>query len=252
MPTAPDSLSSVDRAVDLLQALARAPAAQGVTAVGRQLGLPKSSTHRLLATLARRGLVERDEGGRYRPGMALVALGLGALERDPLWSASRPLLESEAASLAETVFLVAARAGRLVVLDKVEGTGFLRAAPRVGSEVPVHATAVGKLYLGLAPECVAADPALPRFTARTLASPNALRSAARQAARRGWAENRDEWIEGLCVVAAAIRHRGELVGALAAAAPTARMRRLRPAAVAERLCAAAARIGERLAGRVGA
>jgi DNA-binding IclR family transcriptional regulator len=54
------------------------------------------------------------------------------------------------------------------------------------------------------------------------------------------------------VVAAAIRHRGELVGALAAAAPTARMRRLRPAAVAERLCAAAARIGERLAGRVGA
>jgi DNA-binding IclR family transcriptional regulator len=221
-----------------------------VTAVGRALGLSKSSTHRLLATLTRRGLVERDEGGRYRPGMALVALGLGALERDPLWVASRPLLEAEAASLGETVFLVAARAGRLVVLDKVEGTGFLRAAPRVGSEVPVHATAAGKLYLGLAPGCLAPDPEPTRFTARTLGSRSALEAAARRAARRGWAENRDEWIEGLSVVAAAIVHRGELCGALAAAAPTARMRRLAPAAVAQRLRAAAARIADRLAGRV--
>lgn len=245
----PDSLSSVDRAVDVLQALSGAPGAQGVSAVGRALGLPKSSTHRLLATLARRGLVERDEGGRYRPGMALVALGLGALERDPLWLATRPLLEAEAASLGETVFLVSARAGRLVVLDKVEGTGFLRAAPRVGAEVPVHATAVGKLYLGLAPERVAPEPELPVFTDRTLASPHALASSVRQAVRRGWAENRDEWIEGLSVVAAPVLHRGELAGALAAAAPTARMRRLTPVRVAERLRTAAARIGDRLAGR---
>jgi DNA-binding IclR family transcriptional regulator len=252
MPPALDSLTSVDKAVDVLQALSSAPGAQGVTAVGRALGLPKSSTHRLLATLTRRGLVERDEGGRYRPGMALVALGLGALERDPLWVASRPLLEAEAASLGETVFLVAARAGRLVVLDKVEGTGFLRAAPRVGSQVPIHATAVGKLYLGLAPERVASDPEWPLFTARTLRSRRALAAAARPAERRGWAENRDEWIEGLAVVAAPILHRGELRGALAAAASSVRMRQLEPSAVAERLRAAAGRIGDRLAGRVSA
>ena len=249
MPLTPGSLTTVDKAVDVLRMLSSAPSAQGVTAVGRALGLPKSSTHRLLATLTRRGLVERDEGGRYRPGMALVALGLGALERDPLWVATRPLLEAEAADLGETVFLVAARAGQLVVLDKVEGTGFLRAAPRVGSQVPVHATAVGKLYLGLAPERVAADPALPAFTTRTLRSRRALDAAAGQAVRRGWAENRDEWIEGLSVVAVPILHRGELCGALAAAASTARMRSLEPAAVAGRLRAAAGRIGDRLAGR---
>ena len=64
--------------------------------------------------------------------------------------AARPVLESEAAAIGETVFLVAARANKLVVLDKVEGTGFLRAAPQVGSEVPIHATAVGKLFLAFA------------------------------------------------------------------------------------------------------
>lgn len=246
-----ESLGSVDKAVDVLLTLSNAPSALGVTEVGRALGLPKSSAHRLLATLTRRGLVERDEGGRYRPGMALVALGLGALERDPLVSAARPLLEAEAARLGETVFLVALRAGSLVVLDKVEGTGFLRAAPRVGSTVPVHATAVGKLYLAHAPERVELAADLPRFTAGTLRSKRALAAAVREVSERGWAENRDEWIDGLSVVAAPILMRGELRGALAVAAATARMHSLDPEQVAARLGSAVNRIADRLAGRVG-
>ena len=61
------------------------------------------------------------------------------LSRDEIGST-----ELEAQRLGETVFLTAARAGAVVVLDKAEGTGFLRAAPRIGSTVPLHATAVGK------------------------------------------------------------------------------------------------------------
>jgi DNA-binding IclR family transcriptional regulator len=243
-----ESLGTVDKAIDILLALASAPAAQGVTALGRSLNQPKSSTHRLLATLTRRGLVERDEGGRYRPGMALVALGVGALERDPLWVAARPVLEEEARSLGETVFLVAARAGRLVVLDKVEGTGFLRAAPQVGSDVPVHATAVGKLFLAFAPDRVAPDPDRPRFTDRTL-SKRDLAAAVAEARERACAENRDEWIEGLSVVAAPITCRGDLHGALAVAASTPRLRELGTERVIRCAQAAAARVGARLEGR---
>ena len=140
-----ETQASIDKALDVLFHLHGEAAPQGVTAIGLALGLPKSSTHRLLAGLGRRGLVERDSRGRYRTGFALVALGLGALAREPVVAAARPVLESGADELGETVFLVGARAGRLLVLDKAEGSGFLRAAPRVGAEVPVHATAVGKL-----------------------------------------------------------------------------------------------------------
>lgn len=246
-----DSLSSIDKAVDVLFALHGSGTALGVTALGRELGLPKSSAHRLLATLARRGLVERDEAGRYRPGVALVTLGLGALEREPLVAIARETLQSEAAALGETVFLVAARAGRLFVLDKAEGSGFLRAAPRVGDPVPIHATAVGKLFLALAPDQVAlpAGP-LERFTPRTPASRRALEPALAQVRARGHAENRDEWIPGLSVVAAPVIARGELRGSLAMAAPTARMDALAREAAAQRLCAAGARVGLRLEGRV--
>jgi DNA-binding IclR family transcriptional regulator len=211
--------------------------------------MPKSSAHRLLAALARRGLVERDDGGRYRPGIGLVALGLGALEREPVVMAARPELEAEARRLGETAFLVAARAGRLLVLDKAEGTGFLRAAPRIGAEVPVHATAVGKLFLAFGPDQVAEPPALEPFTARTSATREALARQVARARERGFAENREEWIPGLAVLAAPIVAHGRLQGAVAVAAPVNRFEALGRDALAERVVAAAARTAARLAGR---
>jgi len=241
--------ATVDKALDLLFRLHEEPSPMGVTALGLALGLPKSSAHRLLASLSRRGLVEQDGRGRYRPGIGLVALGLGALEREPLVAAARPVLEEEALALGETVFLVVARAGRLVVLDKAEGTGFLRASPRVGSEVPVHATAVGKLFLALEPEAVNPPPRkLERFTDHTLHG-LALDRAVALARERGFAESREEWIPGLCVVAAPVAARGVVRAALAVAASAPRMTAMDPARVARRAVAAAERVSARLEGR---
>jgi IclR family acetate operon transcriptional repressor len=242
--------ATVEKALDVLFALHESAAPQGVSALGRTLGLPKSSTHRLLASLAGRGLVERDDAGRYRPGIGLVALGLGVLEREPVVAAARPVLEAEAAALGETVFLVAARAGRLVVLEKAEGTGFLRAAPSVGAEVPVHATAVGKLYLAFDPERVEAPRG--RFEAFTPRTPGTARALAREVERareRGFADNREEWIPGLSVVAAPVRVRGRMEGAVAIAASTPRFEALGPDALGRRCAIAAERVAARLEGR---
>jgi DNA-binding IclR family transcriptional regulator len=181
-----------------------------------------------------------------------VALGLGALERERAVAAARPVLEQEADTLGETFFLVGARAGRLVVLDKAEGSGFLRAAPRVGSSVPVHATASGKLFLAFAPEALAPVPeALERFTAPPPAGAAALAREVARARRRGWAVNREEWIPGLCVLAAPVRVAAgaRLAAVVAVAAPAPRMRALGESEVAKRTLAAAALIAARLEGR---
>ena len=247
-----ESLSTVEKAVDLLYLLHESSLPQGVTAIGRALGVPKSSAHRLLTALSRRGLVEQDGRGRYSPGIGLVALGLGALEREPVVAAARPVLEQEAEALGETFFLVGARAGRLVVLDKAEGSGFLRAAPRVGSSVPVHATASGKLYLAFAPEALArSDAAFERFTPRTASDAAALEREVALARKRGWAANREEWIPGLAVLAAPVRMTAaaRLAAVVAVAAPAPRMRTLGESEVAKRTLAAAALIAARLAGR---
>ncbi len=244
-----ESVATVEKAVDVLFHLHQAASPVGVTAIGRALGLPKSSTHRLLQALSRRSLVEQDERGRYRPGIGLLALGLGALEREPVAVAARPVMEQEARSLGDTFFLVVARAGEIVVLDKAEGTGVLRAAPRVGSTVPAHATAVGKLYLAFGPEAVRAPPEeLERFTSRTHADPAAIAQQVARARAQGWASNQEEWVEGLSVVAAPVIMDGRMVAALAVAAPTPRMAQLGIPTVAARAVAAARRVTERMGG----
>ena len=247
-------LQSVDRALDLLFHLHAEREARGVSELARALALPKSTVHRLLQALARRGLVEQDAGGRYGPGARLVALGLGAQQRDPVVGVARPVLEEEAAALGETVFLTAPRGAGMMVLDKAEGAGFLRAAPRLGEEVPLHATAVGKLALAFAPERFPLDgPGLETFTEKTLRDREALRAEVERARKQGFAENHGEWVDGLSVVAAPVLLDAgggarRFVAALAVAAATPRLRELGPARVGRRTVEAARRIQARLGG----
>ncbi|WP_434045042.1 MULTISPECIES: IclR family transcriptional regulator [Sorangium] len=194
---------TVDKAVRALEALRESGGSASLAELAARLGMPKATLHRLLASLAAHALVEQDGEGRYRLGVGLIRLGLGAQGLDPVARVARPELERAARAFGETFFLVAARAGRLVVLDKAEGTGLLRAAPTVGAEVPVDLTASGRLYLAHAPELVGAPPAGP---------------AAQRAARRGYDVNEGEWIDGLTVIAAPVLARGSLHGCIACAA----------------------------------
>jgi DNA-binding IclR family transcriptional regulator len=249
-PARPSGGTSIEKALDVLFLLHREGTPCGVSQLGRSLGVPKSSVHRLLAALASRGLVERDESGRYRPGIGLVALARGALERDPVVAAARPVLVAEAEALGETAFLVAARGGRLLVLDEAEGCGVLRAAPEVGAAVPLHATAAGKLQLAFgAGEIDWPAGALERFTSHTVSSRADLEREVARARRLGWAENREEWVAGLAVIAAPILVGPRLSGVLCLAAPAARLEALGRGSVAARVRAAAARVADRMEGR---
>jgi DNA-binding IclR family transcriptional regulator len=256
------SAATVEKALDVLFHLHERPEPWGVSDLGRALNLPKSSVHRLLVSLRRRGLVESDERGRYRPGIGLLALGLGVLDREPLVAAARPVLEAEAKALDETFFVVASRAGALTVLDKVEGTGFLRAAPRVGSIIPAHLTAVGRLYLAHAPDALRSlrVPRSPSTASQTGGSRAARgRGPAEVPAvderelalvrRRGYAENLGGWIEGLSVFAAPVLLQNRLLGAIATALPTPGLSRVDKKTVVESVVRAANTVSGRLAGR---
>lgn len=244
-----ESPGTVEKAIDVLFHLHAESGPRGVTAIGQALGLPKSSAHRLLTALGRRGLVEQDARGRYRPGIGLVALGLGALEREPAVVAARPVLEEAADALGETFFLVAARARQLVVLDKVEGTGFLRAAPQVGTAVPIHATAVGKLFLAFGDDAISAPPEpFERFAKRTRTAARQLDADVARTRRQGYAENCEEWIPGLAVVAAPVFGGARLLAAVAVALPEPRYTALGGPELARLAMAAAQRVAARMDG----
>ncbi len=242
---------TVEKALDVLYCLHEAQAPLGVTQIGRSLSLPKSTTYRLLASLGRRGLVDRDPRGRYRPGMALVTLASGLLERDPVVVAARPVLEEQARARGETIFLAALRTGRILVLDKEEGSGFLRAAPRVGTEIPVYATAIGKLYMALAPDTVSLpEGPVHAFTPLTCLPGPALDRELARIRSQGWASNLDEWILGLTGLAAPVLQAGRLVAAVAVAGPSSRLPPREHGRFIQEILAAGRAIAERLEGRV--
>ena len=239
--------TAVDKALDVLFYLHEERDARGVTDVGRALSIPKSTAHRLLAALRRRALVEQDTSGRYRPGVGVLTLAGGLLDREPLVAAAQGLLEKEAAEFGETFFLVAARAGRLLVLEKAEGTGVLRVSPAIGSEVPARATAVGKLYLAHGPHLLAAEEPT-RFTEHTIVDTRRLAREVQAARRDGYAVNRQEWIDGLAVVAAPILTGGRIRGAVCTAMSSNRFDSVDTDEVAQRCKSAAAHIASRVEG----
>jgi IclR family transcriptional regulator, acetate operon repressor len=239
--------TAVDKALDVLFYLHEERDARGVSDVGRALSIPKSTAHRLLSALRRRALVEQDPSGRYRPGVGVLTLAGGLLDREPLVAAAHGLLEKEAAEFGETFFLVAARAGRLLVLEKAEGTGVLRVSPAIGSEIPARATAVGKLYLAHGPHLLAVEEPM-RFTEHTIVDQRRLAREVEAARRDGYALNRQEWIEGLAVVAAPILAGGCIRGAVCTAMSSGRFDSVEIDEVATRLIATAKRIASRMEG----
>ena len=242
-----EQATAVDKALDVLFYLHEERDARGVSDVGRALSIPKSTAHRLLAALRRRALVEQDTTGRYRPGVGVLTLAGGLLYREPLVAAAQGLLEKEAAEFGETFFLVAVRAGRLLVLEKAEGTGVLRVSPAIGSEVPARATAVGKLYMAHGPHLLSAEEPT-RFTEHTIVDSRRLAEEVEAARRDGYAVNRQEWIEGLTVVAAPILVGGCIRGAVCTAMSSNRFDSVETDEVARRVMGTAACIASRMEG----
>lgn len=239
--------TAVDKALDVLFYLHEERDARGVSDVGRALSIPKSTAHRLLAALRRRALVEQDTTGRYRPGVGVLTLAGGLLDREPLVAAAQGLLEMQAAEFGETFFLVAARAGRLLVIEKAEGTGVLRVSPAIGSEIPARATAVGKLYMAFGPHLVAPEEPT-RFTEHTIVDARRLATEVDAARHDGYAVNRQEWIEGLAVIAAPILCGGCIRGAVCTAMSSSRFDSVETVDVAQRVIGTAARIASRMEG----
>jgi IclR family acetate operon transcriptional repressor len=239
--------ATVEKALDLLFHLHDEGGAVGVSALGRALGMPKSSVHRLVGAMVRKGLVERDERARYRPGTGLLALGLGVLDREPAVVCARSILPEFVDEIGETMFLVGRRARKLIVLDKCEGRGLLRVSPTVGSEVPVHCTGAGALFMAHAPDDF--SPEVVAAEAQGVAvAPEYLRTRASAALAQGWSANFELWQPGLSVLAAPVIVRQQIRAVVALAASAPRLADLGGEALAPHVVAAAQQIAARASG----
>ncbi|MFB8281141.1 IclR family transcriptional regulator [Nocardia colli] len=119
-----------------------------VNEVSREMGLSRSTVHRMLSTLSHHQFVEQDEFSRaYQPGPALVDIGLAVVQNMDIRAVARGALTRLWTETNETVHLAILRGPEVLFLDSIESRQIVRTGSRVGWTLPAHATASGKALL---------------------------------------------------------------------------------------------------------
>src|SRR3954452_20813000 len=145
-PEAPVT-TSVDNALRLLQLIGERQALR-VAEAADLLGVARSTAHRLLTALRRRGFVMQDRpNGAYRPGPALVEIGLAAVSRIDIRRVARPVLEELREQTQETASLAVLEGTTIRFVDCAESPRSVRVGNRTGLIRAAHASAVGKAIL---------------------------------------------------------------------------------------------------------
>src|SRR5581483_8503632 len=226
---APRRIQVVDRALHALEELADAPGGLGVSELGRRLGVDKSSAHRLLATLLARGFVRQNpHSGRYQLGLRLAGLGAIAVRGVDLTEIARPHLERLRDQTGEAASLAVLSDGEVLFLAKAVSQGALTVNQGVGSRMPAHCSALGKVLLAWSDdEAIAraiAQRGLARHTPRTIVDLEELRRHLAHVQERGWALDDEEFAIGLRCLAAPVRDSsGVVVAAVGISGPTSRI-----------------------------
>ena len=172
-------INSVLKAIDILQAFSPSEPRLTLAEIAGRLGMPKSTTHNLLATLLSCGFVEKVDADRYTLGTAVVALTQAVRVNVKLRNRATPLLRDLADQCRESVYLTVLDGDYGLYIYAVESPNRLMARTAVGDRAHLHCTSVGKAMLAYLPEAeveaIVARVGLPASSARTIARLDDLR-----------------------------------------------------------------------------
>src|SRR5215467_2945406 len=142
------TIQSVSHALDVMEQFNGNVDEIGVTELSKRLKLHKNNVFRLLATLEARGYIEQNKlTESYRLGLKCLQVGQAFIHQMGLLLQSRTILEDLAKSLKESVFVAVRKGTGIIPLDFVEPPRPVRVVSFLGTALPAHCTAAGKIYL---------------------------------------------------------------------------------------------------------
>lgn len=219
----------IARAAAVLRTLENRDRGLGCGAIAGETGLPRTTVTRIVQALEAQQMVCKGQDG-WKLGPALTRLAASA--HTDIAGLARPHMEAAARHTRETVQLLVARGELAILVEQCPSDQVLRVVHRVGAALPMYCTAPGKALLAqLSDEEIVrllVSP-LEARTPRTLASISELTTRLVEVRATRVAENWEEYMEGICGVAAVVRTGSGERYALSISAPTHRFARAKDA-----------------------
>lgn len=220
-------MSTIGKALALLDTLSRLDKEAGLTDIARLCALDKATARRFLVELEKHGFVEQDQDTRrYRIGSAPVRLARIREARFPFLRVAIPFIKTLAETSTETVHLSEFAGGQLSTIHVEDSPRAHRIIVDVGSLLPFHATASGLAFLAFCPQAEidkALEKPLEKFTDHTVIDPQLVRATLNETAARGFSISGQGLEAGVISAAAPIRMpNGHPIGCVAVAAPLSR------------------------------
>ncbi|MBV9229302.1 MAG: IclR family transcriptional regulator [Chloroflexi bacterium] len=221
-------LESADRVLRAIEVFHESERDLSLSDIAERLSLPKSSVHRLLATLIEHDFIERDPlTRRYRLGIRLFEIGASVLRDRGLQSVAYPVVKNLALTTGETCHLAVLSGTDAVYIYKVDGASSIIMSSRMGGRAPCYATSIGKVLLAWGGDELftrVVEAGLRPYTHNTITNPAKLKAELEAIRFRGYALDLEELEQGLRCVATSVRdHFGRVVAAIGIAGPSWRL-----------------------------
>lgn len=214
----PRHIQTVQRVAAILDVMCAKPSV-GLTELADQVGLSKTTVHGLVRTLCSVGFVERDgQTRRYRLGAALLHMGSSYLHGNELRTRALGWADGLAMRTGQSVRVGTAHDAQVLIVHDVSGSDDGWQQLRIGSLLPAHATAMGKVLLAhhshMREHLRRRD--LPAYTDTTIVDQTQLDRELGEIRRQGWSVERGELTSGHVSVAVPISNSiNPAVGSLA-------------------------------------
>lgn len=220
--------SSVDKTLNVLEAVAGNAKGLSLAELVKLVGIPKTTAFRILDLLAARDYVTwNKENERYYIGIKALEIGISGLIGQDVVDVSIPYLQELSTSVGETSFLAVYNNGDVVYLYKAEGRGSIQTTAQLGSRRPAYCTALGKVILAnlsIEETDRVFERKLTKFTEKTIIDRVKLYEEFAKIRANGYAVD-DEGVEyGLyCMAVPIYNYTGSVVAAISVSGPIRRL-----------------------------
>lgn len=201
-------IQSIERAAAILKLLSSGQRRLGVVELAQYMGLPKGTVHGILVTLTHIGFVEQDRAtGKYQLGATVLRLGNSYLDGNELRNISINWADALAARSREAVQIGTRHDGGALIVHHVFRPDDSLQSLEVGTVLPLHSTALGKVLLAFGAEELDDVLTMPleRSASRTTVSSRDLEIELGDIRTGGWAGEVNELVDGQAAIAAPIR-----------------------------------------------